>query len=373
MQATDQHDAYLSRRHFGSLDGLRCLCIAAVLWHHSPLFDPGQMPLRLLERGFLGVDLFFVLSGFLITTLLLREEAREGQFSIAGFYWRRVLRILPVYFLIVTALSVYYVVLKGETQYAPLIKFYYLFMANFLTEDIPLLAPTWSLSVEEQYYLIWPLVLLLTLHMRHIRGWLLAVAIVVCASAQQWGMWPGPFRSEHAVWALPGGAYEAILLGSLLAVVLNDRRGFRVLSRALGARWSAVLWVAVLIAALEFLPVDLTGWPQIVVHLIMMLLLGSLVVREDNVLRPVLSLRAVARVGAVSYGIYLYHLIGLDFTTRGLAFLGIVKGDPVWALLVTVGYVPVSIAIAELSFRTYERYFLSLKTRRPFLGVLQKP
>ncbi|UAB91766.1 acyltransferase (plasmid) [Ruegeria sp. SCSIO 43209] len=373
MQAKDLYDDYLARRHFGSLDGLRCLCIGAVLWHHSPLFDPGQEPLRLLDRGFLGVDLFFVLSGFLITTLLLREEARKGQFSIAGFYWRRALRILPVYFLIVTALSIYYIALKGETQYVPLVKFYYFFMANFLTEEIPLLAPTWSLSVEEQYYLLWPLVLLLTLHMRHIRSWLLAAAIVFCAYAQQWGMWPGPLRTENAVWALPGGAYEAILLGSFLAVLLNNRRGYMVLSRGLGGRWSALIWLGVLIVALEFLPVNLTGWPQLVVHLIMALLLGSLVVREDNALSPVLSLPPVARVGAISYGVYLYHLIGLDFTTRGLAFLGVSAGDPSWSLLVTLAYIPISIAIAEISFRTYENYFLSFKRRKPFLGLLQKP
>ncbi len=373
MQAKDLYDDYLARRHFGSLDGLRCLCIGAVLWHHSPLFDPGQEPLRLLDRGFLGVDLFFVLSGFLITTLLLREEARKGQFSIAGFYWRRALRILPVYFLIVTALSIYYIALKGETQYVPLVKFYYFFMANFLTEEIPLLTPTWSLSVEEQYYLLWPLVLLLTLHMRHIRGWLLAAAIVFCAYAQQWGMWPGPLRTENAVWALPGGAYEAILLGSFLAVLLNNRRGYMVLSRGLGGRWSALIWLGVLIVALEFLPVNLTGWPQLVVHLIMALLLGSLVVREDNALSPVLSLPPVARVGAISYGVYLYHLIGLDFTTRGLAFLGVSAGDPSWSLLVTLAYIPISIAIAEISFRAYENYFLSFKRRKPFLGLLQKP
>ncbi len=194
MQSSDTHGEFLARRHFGSLDGIRCLSVGAVLWHHSPLFNPGDEPLRLLERGFLGVDLFFVLSGFLITTLLLREETREGRFSITGFYWRRILRILPVYFLLVTALSIYYVLIRGESQYGPLVPFYYVFLANFLIEDIPLLAPTWSLSVEEQYYLIWPLILLVTLHVRKIRVWALVAAIVFCAVAQQWGMWPGPFR-----------------------------------------------------------------------------------------------------------------------------------------------------------------------------------
>lgn len=102
------HTRYLSQRHFGSLDGLRCLCIIAVLWHHAPVTEVVQQPL-LLRRGFVGVDFFFVLSGFLITTLLLREESSTGRISLRGFYFRRALRILPVYFLLVTAVILYWI------------------------------------------------------------------------------------------------------------------------------------------------------------------------------------------------------------------------------------------------------------------------
>ncbi len=98
------YDAYLRRRHFGSLDGLRALCIGAVLWHHSPLMDPAS-PVQLLTRGFTGVDMFFVLSGFLITTLLLREEQATGRISLSAFYWRRALRILPGYLLLAGQLT----------------------------------------------------------------------------------------------------------------------------------------------------------------------------------------------------------------------------------------------------------------------------
>lgn len=151
--------AYRATLRFSCLDGLRFFCILAVLWHHGPVHTAMADPAPILGRGFLGVDFFFVLSGFLITTLLLREEARTGYFSLRGFYWRRILRIVPVYFFVVTLCSVYYVLVRGETQYAGLVPFYYLFLSNFLVTDIPLLAPTWSLAVEEQYYLLWPLLL----------------------------------------------------------------------------------------------------------------------------------------------------------------------------------------------------------------------
>jgi peptidoglycan/LPS O-acetylase OafA/YrhL len=93
--ASQSHDLYRTRSRFGTLDGLRFLCIAAVLWHHSPVLGAMPAPTTNLQRGFLGVDFFFVLSGFLITTLLLREEQRDGSFSLTGSYIRRARRILP--------------------------------------------------------------------------------------------------------------------------------------------------------------------------------------------------------------------------------------------------------------------------------------
>ncbi|MEE4135728.1 MAG: acyltransferase [Desulforhopalus sp.] len=157
-----EYHVYRSIRHFGSLNGLRFFCIFAVLWHHAPIWTSMQDAPVLLQRGFLGVDFFFVLSGFLITTLLLREEDQNGRFSLKGFYWRRCLRIVPVYFLVVTLLAVYFIGVKGQSEYLELLSFYYLFLSNLLIGDIPILAPTWSLSVEEQYYLVWPLLLLAT-------------------------------------------------------------------------------------------------------------------------------------------------------------------------------------------------------------------
>ena len=359
MAGISAYQEYQDRRYFGSLDGVRAISILAVLWHHSPSFNPGAEPLMVLNRGFLGVDLFFVLSGFLITTLLLREEARDGRFSLAGFYKRRALRILPVYFLLVTLLAAYYVWFRGQAEYAPLVPYYYFFLANFLNADIPLLAPTWSLSVEEQYYLVWPLVLLVSLKFRQMRGWLLLLAIMFFAGVQQWGMWPGPIETAHATWAWPGGAYQAILLGSLLAVTLHSRHGFKWVAGIIHARIMPVALLSLLLALLQLLPEDLTGWPQLLVHLVMAMFLASVVLREDHALRPILTALPVARLGAISYGVYLYHLIGLDLTSRVLAMLGL--DGILGTSLITIGYVLVTIVIAEISFRTYERYFLSLK------------
>lgn len=96
---TAPYEHYRATSRFGSLDGLRFLCIAAVLWHHSPMLM--QVTLPLLKHGHLGVHFFFILPGYLISTLLLNEEDRTGGINLLGFYWRRALHILPVYFLVV--------------------------------------------------------------------------------------------------------------------------------------------------------------------------------------------------------------------------------------------------------------------------------
>ena len=109
------HAAYRDRRRFGNLDGLRFICIFMVLWHHFTPFPYLEQWMG-FRRGFLGVDFFFVLSGFLITTLLLREASQTGRISLRNFYLRRILRIVPVYFFVVTCVSAYYILVKGRTE-----------------------------------------------------------------------------------------------------------------------------------------------------------------------------------------------------------------------------------------------------------------
>ena len=96
LSATEKHYQYRSSKHFPGLDGLRALAIVSVVWHHSvrPDFWPS------FARGFLGVDLFFVLSGFLIATLLAREKERNGRISLTDFWTRRFLRLMPAYYLL---------------------------------------------------------------------------------------------------------------------------------------------------------------------------------------------------------------------------------------------------------------------------------
>lgn len=356
------HQTYLATRHFGSLDGLRFIAISAVIWHHVPIWEGLRDVSVFFARGHTGVDLFFVLSGFLITTLLLREETARGAFSLRAFYWRRALRIIPIYFLVVSVAAVYAIIIKGRTEDLEILPYYFLFLSNFLkVEDIGFLSPTWSLSMEEQYYLIWPALLLLMP-----RRWILPVlgGIILAnvLGAMRLYEWLGllPIDGQHLRFDLRGTTYAPILMGSLCALLLNSPAGFAALSSLTGFRAAPWVWFALLLVALAGFPGALEGLPNLVVHSLMCLVLVSLVVREDNGMAPLLRLPPLVRIGQISYGIYLYHLFALAIVTKVFEILGLTSWG--WVLLL---YYALAILIAEISFRTFEAWFLRFRRRGP--------
>lgn len=352
--------AYLSTTHFGSLDGLRFLCISAVLWHHLP-FWPGLTEItNLAARGHVGVDFFFVLSGYLITTLLLREERAKGRFSLRGFYWRRVLRIVPVYFLVVTIAAAFAIGIEGRTDQLGILPYYYLFLSNFLVgEDIGFLDPTWSLAMEEQFYMIWPALLLLVPRRLIVPVLVGLVALNVAAVMGVfdifglYGLSVGPLRI-----ALTGTTYAPLLIGALAALVLDRPRSFAALWPLCGFRAAPWFWLVLLIAALQSVHGPLEGLPNLAVHLLMALMLISLVQREDNGMAWLMRLPPITRIGQISYGIYLYHLFALSIGYKISVLLPTGQGPAMVVL-----YLLLSVLIAEISFRTWEAWFLRLRHR----------
>ena len=133
------HSTYLNRRYFGSLDGIRGLAILAVVWHHTaPRI--GWLPMS--GRGFLGVDMFFVMSAFLIVTLLLREKDRTNKISLKKFYMRRILRIFPLYYgIILLFIILFGVVARSSDMAAPFFDAlpYYLTYTSNVNSSIKLL------------------------------------------------------------------------------------------------------------------------------------------------------------------------------------------------------------------------------------------
>jgi peptidoglycan/LPS O-acetylase OafA/YrhL len=354
------HATYLATKHFASLDGVRCLCILAVIGHHCP--HPPTAP-RLLDCGFLGVDMFFVLSGFLIVTLLLRERARSGRIKLKNFYVRRTLRIFPIYYLQLFVLALAMLTIKSGTTMARDFwgDFPYLltYTANWINITAANLAVLWSLATEEQFYLAWPSV------ERFLAPRLVPFVIAVFLGFNQlvnFGVldaqlvrWFGP---RFPTLAIVDSTFTPIILGVALAHLLHRPGSYAVLARLLGARWSPLVLLALLLAVYEYAPEDLSGLPRLLIQLTMAALLATLVVREDHVARPFLTFGPVARLGVISYGIYLYHQWGVHFVREALERAGIAN-----YVVFFVAAVLVSAAMAEVSFRLIEAPLLRQKVR----------
>lgn len=154
------HERFRSTRFFASLDGLRCLSILAVIWHHTAghSFD-----LALSRRGHHGVTLFFAISGFLITTLLLREKQRLGDISLRKFYMRRSLRIFPLYYTVLLIYIALVAAMERGThagrEFWGNLPAYATYTSNWFVDlkgERVIFYFAWSLATEEQFYLVWP-------------------------------------------------------------------------------------------------------------------------------------------------------------------------------------------------------------------------
>jgi peptidoglycan/LPS O-acetylase OafA/YrhL len=313
-----------------ALDGLRGLAIAAVVGVHYFDWPPG---------GELGVDLFFVLSGFLITTLLL-EERGKGPISLRRFYRRRARRLLPA----LAVMLAFYLVAeaaRGRDALKPVL-LGGLYFANFVQafqNPNPLahtgLVPLWSLSQEEQFYVVWPL-LLLALMRRRTLAWLLTIlvalvvyrAVLVFGGASDWRVYFGP--DTHA---------DGLVGGALLAI-LRLRHGLRSSPR-LANVGLVVFWLALFVQ--PFLPAW-EAWGLPVAEAACVILVASAV--AETPLGSALSARPLVWVGRISYSLYLWNL----------ALPVIVGSRNPWLML------PLSVAAAYASFRFVEEPF---RRRRP--------
>jgi peptidoglycan/LPS O-acetylase OafA/YrhL len=299
-----------------ALDGVRAVAVVAVIAYHL------ELPLL---GGFLGVDLFFVLSGYLITRLLLDEHSRTGRVHVGHFWARRVRRLLPAALLVVAACAVAAArgpLLDLDARRDDMIAtiFYY---ANwhFIETDqsyftqyegVSPLRHMWSLAIEEQFYVVWPLVVLGLLAVG--RGRTRGLAVVAAAAAvlsvlAMAGLHDsaGPSRAYYGT----GTRAHALLVGALLAVLLCSRR--ELLSRAVPARlWTLLALLSGTAVVLAMLLVTDTSTSyytggSFVFALAAAALLLALEVGPDRGLRAGLSRPPLVAVGRVSYGLYLWH------------------------------------------------------------------
>ena len=346
-------------QHLPALDGLRGLAILLVITHHQ------LIPLS-LSGGFLGVDLFFVLSGFLITRLLLKEFDTTQSISLTNFYKRRVLRLAPALILyLIATLVITYRVHPGEfVRELKLVGFALAYLTNWRMAfgwDY-LLDPTaiiWSLSIEEQFYLLWPPLFLLALSARVRRGHLgIALTLIVLSIAfHRSALWAHGAELNRMYYGTDTRA-DAPLIGCLIALLPVTRIGVRTRAAMKIGALAAAFGLAWLIVNSAFTDSFLYRGGYTAVALTAGVLTWSLADSPESVLSRILSWYPLRWFGLISYGLYLWHWLLLQTVSLYYWF----GAWEAWAKLAF------GILVAAASYYLIERRFTRLKSRFSYVN-----
>jgi peptidoglycan/LPS O-acetylase OafA/YrhL len=370
----------IQRGRFVALDGLRGVAVLIVLLAHGSEYN--LLPETFLSYGgWLGVIVFFVLSGFLITHLLLKERSTSGRISLVNFYARRALRIWPLYFIVLGAYAFVFPLLDQSafdfiylSADDPDFEFYYnsliyypFFLQNYLVDQssTPLgLNVFWSLAPEEHFYLLWPLLLVV------LRGrWLVPtlVGIMTATFCFRALTLLGILTEYQDVDRMTHTTLDGLAAGCLLACLYHSRpQVLRALSRR---RWPYLLGWALLLFlvwawlhSMPFYPVlPDTEYYRFTLGTLATATIVACIVGREEPSRPILVSRPFTYIGKVSYGMYILHPIVLGFVAALAERLDLLHGAGY--LLVIVVYLGAVISVASISFKFFESPILRFKER----------
>ena len=354
------------------LDGIRAIAIWMVLLAHAFygfVNAPGALAgfpravTQIIGHGWLGVDLFFLLSGFLITGILLDTKARPNYFR--NFYIRRVLRIMPLYF---TCIAIWSVCYDNAGRYFVLSSFFGANLSGVLHIHEPH-GPgvLWSLAVEEHFYLLWPLVVLLLSR----RSLLLLASFIIIGTPVLRAIFTARGMDADQIYALSWFRFDGLAAGAMIAIWA--RSGF---ASAHAARRIAPLLLAICaVVSLAGVRFGIFGTHTVAsvalrytqVYLLFGALFVLVVSHRGAAWTSPLRWRFMQLTGALSYCLYLVHLSigdGYEYALNRAGFSPEIQFGPTGAVFVRAGVIiVVSFAVALLSRRYIENPFLALKSR----------
>ncbi len=335
------------------LDGLRGIAIISVLIHH-------QLTTFSLKGGFLGVDLFFVLSGFLITGILLSEFEKTQAISLRNFYIRRVLRLGPglLVYLIACLLVTYHAQLVNIPREIKLIAIALVYSTNWRMAFgwDSYLDPTaiiWSLSIEEQFYLVWPVLLFGCLALKVRRGFIVAgLGITIFAIMVQRGLLLNAGVDLTRLYYGTDTRADALLIGCLLALLTVTSFGMKMKRWVNIASIFSAVGLIYFIATTKFTDLFLYRGGYTLIALLAGIVILVAANSPPRILSTALRIRPLRWFGKISYGLYLWHW--LVVISSSFYYLG--YWEP-WAKLA------LAVGIASASFYLVERPINRLKTR----------
>jgi peptidoglycan/LPS O-acetylase OafA/YrhL len=380
MRLTKTGAAVSSKITYPGLDGLRAVAVTLVFIEH---FGGGSHGGRLLEwfnrvrvLGAAGVSVFFVLSGFLITGILY--DTRHNEHYFKNFYMRRSLRIFPIFYLVLTLCLILTPILHFHLQWEHIFFLFYLgnFFANWNWNLYELLSPThpvfsinlahfWSLFVEEQFYLIWPVVIFFVKDRKKLIR--LSLAVIVLVLLLRVGMvcyLPLGTAEQFAFRMLPTRA-DDLLMGGTMALLLRGPATERWLGRSwffFASGTAAFISLAIWRGNFGFFdPYNLTIGLTFI-SLASAGLIGLAV--QDTVVFRFLSLALLRTIGKYSYGFYIYHVL---FASAQIAYLmwcmALFHSMVIGGLVYSSTFYLATLIVSGLSYELYEKRFLAMKSR----------
>lgn len=364
--------------YFRGLNGLRFFAAIAVVITHIELikYQLGYSSIwrdniLVFELGSLGVIFFFVLSGFLITYLLMQEKAVTQTIAVKKFYIRRILRIWPMYYLLVLlgflvlpnihSINHPYLNKLLDANFTPNFILYLLFLPNlaFATfAAVPHIGQTWSIGVEEQFYLLWPLIVK---HSKNVLkallmviGILIVLKVIVLVLCKQM---PDNAALKIIKPFLAMTKMESMAIGGIGAYYLfNGNEKIKWLMNN-GLMISAII----VILGLVYLTPPII---QDAIYLVYSVLFLVIILNVSSNPKSIFKLenRMFKMLGNISYGIYMYHLIVIAFVFAGLNYLGMEINDSfISQLMVYSLTIIITIFVSILSYSYFEKPFLNLK------------
>ncbi len=358
------------------IDGLRAVSVLAVIIYHANFVLFGH---TLFQGGFIGVDIFFFISGYLITTLILKEIYKTKQFSFKYFYERRIRRIVPVLLFVTIIMSIisYFILLPssfidfGKSILSIIFfssNFYFNYTGNGYGQENSLLKPllhTWSLSVEEQFYILFPIFLIIIIN--YFRKYLFTVLFLSFFISLLFSEYCSRFYPGTSFYQLPFRGFE-LFLGSLLSYFkLNNGGGGRKKSYFLLNQISPSLGIILILYSFLFYNFSKIFHPSVIT--LIPLIGASLIIlfsKKGELITEILSSKIFVFFGLISYSLYLWHYPIFAF----LRYIDVFNNS-IWVKLLAVLLI---IILSIFSYYLIERPFrnkniISIKTLTAYILV----
>lgn len=335
-------------KYRSEIDGLRARAVVPVILFHAGF--------SFFSGGFVGVDVFFVISGYLITTIII-SDMEQAKFSLLEFYQRRARRILPALFFVVICcipLAFFLLLPSGIKEFSKSLVAVATFSSNILfwresgyfdtAAELKPLLHTWSLAVEEQFYILFPLFLMLAWRFgKQAIIWILVVSFIISLATAHWGAYNKPVATFYL---LPTRAWE-LLIGAFAALYLS-KRSIRT-PKWLNNTLSVVGFAAILFSVIVF--DNTTPFPSLyalapTVGTVLIILFAM----RGTMVHTLLSLRALVGVGLISYSLYLWHQPVFAFL-RHYSIVDPTHTQILFALLASVLLAVFTYYVVETPFR----------------------